>query len=300
MANEITITTAADLFASEVLAGEVQMLIADNDPSILNHPALQKITAPAGSNVIKVPLLGLNGSQLLAAHTAGTDIVNTEMVDDKVTIQLINRVKAYELDAVAAYAAQGVLGANAFAVDLVKTKAQTLIQLIAAAGAGFTATAGTTGVALTWASMTDAKGLLAAEGATGDMCCILSPAQWTQLERDSGNMGFSLALGNVGVVNTALGSYKGRWQGIDFYTSTHVPLANADADRAGSLFVRGGLAWGDAAFVNDGDPDMVTFGNSRLQRYRRPNRQSVQYIFSHMCGVSLGQQKGGAKIISVK
>ena len=81
MANEITPTSIADLLASETVAAEVMFLLADRDPSILNHPALFQATHNGPSEVVRVPHLGLGGYDLLTAHTPGAEVANTAFSD---------------------------------------------------------------------------------------------------------------------------------------------------------------------------------------------------------------------------
>ena len=297
MANEITVSSAADLFASEVLANEYLMLLADRDPSILNHPAIFKATASStNSNVIAVPHVGLGGYDLLTPHTPGSEIANTALTDDSTDVTLAHRTKRYSMTDMARYVTQGILGPPAFAQDLVIASAQTMISLIAGITATFTATSGATGVALTWAKVLEAKAKLGAAQANGPLLMVVHPVTWGQLEANALGLGVVAAETNAGIVNSGLQAYKGRWFGIDCFVSAHCPLINSDADYAGGLFGPGALAYADQALVDEADPNIRSFGVSRLERVREGGKQSTSYVFSYVSGASKAIDAAGVKL----
>ena len=275
------------------------MLLADRDNSVLTHPALMYAQASSPtSNVVRVPHLGLGGYDLLSATTPGSEIANTALTDDKTDVTIAMRGKRYFVDDLAQYVASGKLGAAMFAQDLAISYAQTLISLIANVGDDFTSTAGSTGVDATWSDILTAKATLGVAKAQGQMLAIVHPQQWADLESDALSLGVLPAQTSGGIINQGLGAYKGNWFGIDFFVSSHVPTANAAADRAGCIFTRGGIAWADAPMVDEGDPNIVNLGRARLERVRQGTYLATSFVFSHAAGVSKAIDGAGVSLIT--
>lgn len=299
MANEILTSGIGDLIAGEVLAAEYLMLLADRDSSVLNHPAIMRATATSPhSNVVRVPHLGLGGYDLLTDVTPGSEVANTAFSDGSTDVTIAARAKRYTATDLAKYVAAGKLGPAMFAQDLVISVAQTMISLIANVGDDFTTTISTTGVALVWSKVLEAKAALGVAKANGPLMAIFSPVQWGHLEADALGLGVLPAQTNAGIVNAGLSAYKGRYFGIDCYVSSHVPTANAGADRAGCLLSPGAIAWADAQMPSDGDPNIADFGTARLERVRQGNFLSTSYVFSHHGGCAKAIDAAGVSIIS--
>lgn len=299
MANEHTISSIADLFASEVLANEFLLTLAARDGSMLMHPCLQGVTAPAGSNVVKVPHIGY-GADLATAATEASAHANTQLTDTHTDVTLAMYALRRNVGDFARIVAAPRLGLPAFAQELAIVYQQTLISLIANIGDDFTATQSTTGVNLTWSSLLTAKGTLNVADADGPLLAILHPQQWADLEADMLANGGNIEgdSGNAGAVNTGLNSYRGRYFGIDIVTSSHVPTANAAADRAGCLITPGAIVWADAQFNDDPDPNIASLGRARLERVREGEQFATSYVMSMILGVAQGIDARGVSIIS--
>ena len=298
MANEITPSSIADLLQSETVAAEVMFLLADRDMSILNHPALFQATYNGPSDVVRVPHLGLGGYDLLAAHTPGAEVANTALTDGKTDVTVAPVAKRYNLDDFAKYLSMGKLGPAAFAQDVVISYAQTLISKLANVGDDFTTVVGSTTVNITWDNILEAKGALAVAKAAGPLLCVLHPQQWNDLERAALALGVLPAESMGGAIMQGLNSYKGRYMGIDIFTSSYVPTANAGADRAGFMCATGGMAWADLDLGNDGDPNIVSYGRARLERVRQGQFLSTSYVQSGVMGVAKAIDAAGVSIIT--
>jgi hypothetical protein len=301
MANEITVSSASDLIAREVLAGEVLRLAASRGASILNHPAVAMVTGAAGSNVVRVPVVGLDGYDLLTAHTAGSAKANSALSDGKVDVTLAGYSKVYALDEVAAFAAQGRLGMSAFAQDMLYSAQQTMISLLATAGAGAAASVGTSGSNLTLEIFQQAKETLAVAAASGPMVALLAPRQWADIEADILANGTAVITPDVaGAISNGLDDYKGRLFGVDVFVSNRVPSANSDADRAGCMFVRGGVVGGMAPFV-DSRNVVADFGPlGRLAIEDWASSMLTKYVSQAIMGASLGIEANICAIITDK
>lgn len=302
MANEILPAGIGDLITQETLASEFLYLLAAHDGGgIINHPALLQATAPnPTSNVVRVRHLGLRGTNILSATTPGSEIANTALSDGSTDVTIAMRALRYTADDLAQYMAGGMLDAAMFAQAAVVSINETLVDLIANVGDDFTATAGSSGVDLAWSDIVEAKATLGIANASGPMICVLHPRQWGDLEADALSLGALPAADGsmVGSISAGLGSYKGRYLGIDFFVSTRVPTANAGADRAGALFTRGGIAWADAMMPDEGDPNMVSLGRGRFERVRQGTYAATSYVISYAAGVAQAIDAAGVSIIS--
>lgn len=300
MSNEVLPAGISDLITSQAMAAEFLFLLADRDGSILTHPALMHATAPSPtSTVVRVPHLGLGGYDLLTATTPGSSVANVALTDSSTDVTVAMRAKAYNIDDLARYIAAGPLAPSLFAQDAAVSIAQTLISVIANITDGFAATAGATTVDLTWNDIIDAKTTLGVAKAGGPLLGILHPRQWGDLEVDALSLGVLPAQTMAGVINQGLGTaFKGQWMGIDFYVSSHVPTANAGADRAGAIFARGGIAWADAMMLPSASSSaIVDIGRARLEVYRG-DALADKLIQSYACGAALGIDAAGCSVIS--
>jgi len=295
MADEVLVSGLADLLSSEDIATEFLMLLADRDGSILTHPALFYAMGTAGNSaVVSVPHVGLGGYDLLSASTPGSEIANTALTDGSTNVTIAHRAKRYSVDDLAAVLSRGKL---AFAQDAAIAVAQTLISAIANVGDDFTSTAGTSGVDAAWTDIIDAKTTLGIAKASGPMLGILHPRQWGDLEADALTIPGMAAMQVAGVINIGLeGTYKGRWAGIDFYVSSHVPTADAGANRAGAIFTRGGIAWADKAMVPESDPNILDLGRARFERVRAGNSLLTSYVTSYAMGVAKAIDAAGVTL----
>lgn len=300
MANEILVSSIADLLTNEVLSTEYLMLLTDRDASVLNHPAWFKATAPnLTSNVIQVPHLGWGGVDLLAAITPGSEIANTAFTDGKTDVTIAPRAKRYEASDFAKFLAAGKLGPAMLAMDLAISVQQTLISLLANVTDDFTNTSSPgSGVNLDWATIADAKGKLAVADNEGPILGLLHKQQWADLEADALSLGILPAQTMGNVINQGMTSYKGRWMGIDFFTSSRVPLDGGSANRVGALVAPGGVAWADAQMGSEGDPNIADFGTARLERVRRGTFLQTAWVMSHYSGVAKAIDGAGVSIIS--
>ncbi len=299
MADEIVPSGIGDLIAGEVMAAEFLMLLAARGDSVLTHPALFHATAPdLRSTVVRVPHLGLMGYDILAATTPGSEVANTALTDASTDVTIASRAKVYSADDLARFIAGGLLDAQMFARDAVISISQTLVNLIANVTDDFTATAGTSGVNATWDDVVDAKTTLGIANAEGEMLGLLHPRQWGDLDTDALSMGVLPAQSMGGVIMQGLGSYKGRYLGIDFFTSTRVPTANGGADRAGGIFTRGGVAWADAQMPPEADPNIVDLGRGRFERDRKGTFLETSYVTSWHAGVAQAIDAAGVSLIT--
>lgn len=296
-ADEILPAGVTDLITTEAMATEFLMLLSEKDGSILTHPALFHATAASlTSTVVRVPHLGLGGSDLLSATTPGSEVANTALSDGHTDVTIAMRAKRYTVDDLARLIVNGKIDPGMFAMDAVIAIAQTLLSLIANVADDFTATAGSSGVDATWNDVLDAKTLLGIAKASGVLLALVHPRQWGDLEIDGLSLGQLPAMTMSGLINTGLEQYKGRYMGIDWFVTSHVPTADAGANRAGGIFARGAIAWADAQMAPENDPNIVELGRGRFERVRKGEYISTSHVVSHAAGVAKAIDTAGVTL----
>lgn len=287
MANEILIAGIADLMAAEVVSAEYLLLLAERE-DILGHEALVYAGAAEGSNVIKVPQIGLMGYDLLSAGTEGTALGNTALTDASDSITVAWYGKSYEPSDIArVVAANGLLDPQLFAMDAAVSTAQTLFSLIANLMDNFSTVVGSTGVDATHQNFIDAITALEINKVGGTYLSLLHPRQWGDLRTDALSLGGAVQHREDAkmVVAKSTGQYAGNLYGVDVIKTSHVPTMNAGADRGGGMFGRGAVAWADAVFPNDGDPNILNMGRMAFERVRTGKAGLTAYVTHAFLGV---------------
>lgn len=296
MANEVIPSGVGDLTAGEQLANEYLYLLSEKDGSVLNHPALMKASVQVRqSNVVRVPVVGLGGYNSHTARTPASEVANTALSDASIDVTIAPYSLVYGIDDLAAYMAQGVLSPMAFAENAAISSARLLINLVANVADGFTATEGSGD--LTWDVIGDAITALDVGKAGGPAVCLLHPYQWGDLARDARGAGVAIAPALQGSMNAMLGqSYKGSYLGVDFFTSSEVPLDTGNYK--GSIFTKGGIVWADAQYPTSFAPNAISAGN-RLFEFERKGSFALTKVISHInLGVALGIDAAGVTLIS--
>lgn len=301
MANEVLVAGIADLKTAEVMSSEYLMLLADRG-DLFQHPALLYAGAAQGSNKVRVPQIGLGGYDLLAAGTEGSALSNTALTDGSADVTVAWYGKTYaQSDLAQVVAANGLLDPVMFAQDAAVSVAQTLISLIANVTDDFTATVGSTTVDLTAANFVDAITTLEVAKVSGPLMAVLHPQQWGDLRSAALSLGGAVQYREDSqslVMARTNSQYKGNLFGVDVFTSSHVPTANSGADRAGGMFGRGAIAWADAQFPANGDPNIINLGRAAFERDRSGTAGLTNYITHAFLGVVQCIDAAGVSIIT--
>lgn len=308
MANEILYAGIADLRTVEALGQEYMLLIADRN-ALPNHPALMYAGSVSGrgSATIKVPHIGLDGYDLLGQTADGASVANTALADGSSTIAVVRYSKSYEASDLAMLTdGQGLINPQMFAMDAVSSSAMTLTDLIANVTDGFATTAGSSGVDLSLTNFLTAIGLLEVNSggaiAPGGVMAVLHGQQVADLRQ-------SFAAASGGAVQwsqdaqTLLpirgGGFRGNIYGVDIFASSKVPTANAGADRAGGMFVKGAVLWADAQVPVSVDANQLVIGGSVLfERDRTPKNGTTAFVSHRYLGVSKGLDLLGVSIVT--
>jgi len=303
MADEILYAGLGDLTLAETLSAAIVLLLADR-VALPNHEALIYAgdLADTGSKVTKIRELGLMGYDGAAATSEGTAVANTALTDGSVQLTIARYSKRYERGDIARLVdADGLLSPEMFAQDAVVTSALHLTDLLANLVDNFSTTTGASGVDATPENFLDACTALEIAKVMPPYMAVLHPVQWGDIRKD-------LLLASGGAIQWSAAAqeaqrirgtgYQGQLGGVDLFTTTRVPTANAGADRAGGIFGRGALAWADATPKTDlPAPWQQVFGNKVLFELQRTASSGLTAFVMHIflaasevldaCGVSI-------------
>jgi N4-gp56 family major capsid protein len=236
--NETNTTTYNDVSYSAIITDQVldALMAAVVTPPMMDFYDL----SGQASLAVDIPKAQ---SLSAAALTEGTEVLNTALSSDKVTITAaeigvqITVTDVLELsDIPAAHGARlRTLG---------RSLADKLDVDITALYASFSNVVGSTTVDLALANLLDAIYNLEVNNATanGPFVGVLHPRQIADLrnaiDAESGVAYSDVAGPRANVIGPGGGpGFFGSWYGIPFWQSTNVPTANAAADRAGAVFV---------------------------------------------------------------
>lgn len=303
MANEILYAGVADLRTAEVLSGEYLMLLAARE-SLPAHPALVYggDAAGRGSVVVKVSHLGLNGYDLLSSVGDGAGVTNTALTDGSTTVTIQRYSKSYEQSDLVRLSDQGRLAPAAFAQDAVQSASATLVSLVANVTDNFTTTVGTSGSNLTVANFLAAIQGLEVANVQSPYMAILHPQQMGDLRADlaaTAGGAVQWMAASQAQINLLGNGYRGQWAGVDLFVTSHVPTANAGADRAGAMFGRGAVVWADSSIPGENDASQLIIGGKVLfERDRTAKSGLTAYVTHAYMGVAKGIDAAGISIVT--
>lgn len=299
--------------ANQMLAASVKLAVAER-MAPPNHPALAAgylgNVAGSGAQTV-VQKMGDFGSGVASTFAEDGAVGTDDITYTDYSATVVRKAKGRSATDFARFLdpiSGTILNPQLMALDAISIRNNTLMQLVAEAGSSFaTYSAGSTGTDLTWAKIRAAKNDLM-EGnvqfADGELVCILHPHNWADLETDllvtltSDAMTHAPEAGAMRVARAS--GYQGRYFGIDFYTSTRVPTANAGADYAGCLVAPGGIAWADGSFAPDPHAfqDILDGGKLMIEYDRDPSRALKKLFYNFRVGASVGDDNRGVKLIA--
>jgi hypothetical protein len=305
VADEIVLGSIGDLSTTEVLGGDYLLLLADRN-ALPNHPALMYVgdVAGRGSNVIKVPHIGLFGYDLAATGTEGVDVANTALTDSSSTVTVVQKSKVYQAsDAARIIDAQGLIRMDTFAVDAVATSGATLLSMIANLVDNFATTVGTTTVDATFANFLECIATLEIAKVQGPYLGMFHPRQWADIRADvatASGGAIQFNAGSQALLDAMKGlGLQGSFCGVDVFTTTHVPTANGGADRAGGMFGRGAILWADGTVPVESDPNQMILADKVLfERIRSGRAGLTAYATHRYVGAAEGIDLAGVSLIT--
>lgn len=232
---------AATLYQSIVLK------LADTG-SIRNAPAFLNVgnVNGSGSDSIQVPVVGLGGTDIMAAVTDGSAVSNTSITSAAATVAVARQALRYDLTDLARVtnSVAGGVDIDGLANAMVYAFEGRFNQMACALSSGFSTQVGSTGVDLTTDTFYSAIFALQLQSVMGEYHCILHPQQYndlmSSLRAETGPAQYIPA--NQEQTNALGASFKGKLFGVNVHVSSYVPSVGG-ADYRGMMLGNSAIAY---------------------------------------------------------
>jgi len=260
-----------------------------------------------GSATIKVPHIGLMAYDLPQAVADGSAIAATGLTDASSTLTIAGFSKKYTVSDLAKFTdATDILNPATFAADAVASFAMRTTNLIANVTDDFTNYVGSTGVDMTFANLVSGINLLELNSsmpiAAGDALALLHPVQIGDLRTAMLTIGGAVqwTAPAAELLNIRGTGFQGQFFGLDIFSSPQVPTANAGADRAGAIFLRGGVLWMDMSVQAENNIDQLVLDGGKVlfERDRSASGRLTDRVSSGYRAVSKGIDLLGVSVIT--
>jgi len=199
-----------------------------------------------GSDSIQVPVVGLNGTDIMSAPGDGVSVSNTSITSSASTVVVARQALRYDLTDLArvSNSVAGGVDLEGLSGAMVAAFNGRFNQLACALSSGFSTQVGSTGVDLSTTTFYSGIFALQLQSVMGEYHAILHPQQYndlmSSLRSETGPAQYLIA--NQEQTNALGASYKGKLFGVNVHVSSYVPTANAGADYRGMML-------GDAAIA---------------------------------------------------
>jgi len=239
-------TLSGNARVAAVLAQEIVLKLADR-ASLHNHPSLINFgnMAGRGSAALQVPIVGLDGSDLLSSAADGAVVANTTLTSTAATLTIGRFALRYDFTDLAGFTDSIGLNAQRLAESMVGSTVMAFQNALCDVTDGFTTTAGVSGVDMSVDDFYSAQFALTLASVPGPYIAILHPRQLadfqSSLRAEYGATQFVMATQDM--LNIKGQGFAGMFNGVDIFVSSKVPTANAGADRAGAMFGRGAVGY---------------------------------------------------------
>lgn len=256
MANIDFAALSGNARVSAVLHQMIQMKLADK-ASLWRHPAITYFgnLSASGSTALQVPVVGLGGTDVMAAVSDGSSVSNTSITSSAATITIARQALRYDLTDLAKLTnpiAGGMgVGIEGLAESMVTAAEMRFTSMIAALASGVSTSVGTSGNDLSVATFYSAIFGLQLTANEPVFTAILHPQQLNDLMsslRSETGPGQYLAATQE-QLNAHGPGLRGSLFGVDLFSSTKIPTANAGADYAGVMFSKGFCGYADGSPV---------------------------------------------------
>ena len=298
-------TLSGNARVAAVLAQEIQLKLADR-ASLHNHPSIVNFGSMAGrgSAALQVPILGLDGSDLLASAADGAVVANTTLTAAAATLTIGRYALRYDLTALGGGITDSLgLNAQRLAESMVGSPLMAFQNALCDTIDGFTATAGSTGVDMSVDDFYSAQFALTLASVSGPYICVLHPRQLadfqSSLRAEYGATQFVMATQEM--LNIKGQGMAGTFNGVEIYSSSKVPTANAGADRAGAMFGYGAVGYVEGSpFPIVGAAGVVTPAGSPVvvEFDRIVGGGTTSILASYYLGIGKLQDGMGVSIIT--
>lgn len=251
MADEVTFSALSDATVAATLHQELLLKLGDRH-SLWGHPALYYAGSVngTGSNVKKFSLWGADLAPM-AAVSDGSSASNAAIGSyvGSGTITVARQALQFTATDLAGmtWAFKPASLVEKLATDMATAAKRRFQALLCDIVDGFTTTVGSSGVDFSVTNWFSAKAALQSASAPGPFLAILHPQQLNDLQAslraETGPMQFVPATAEMMMIKGQ--GFAGSFEGVDIFTSSQVPTANAGADRAGALMSYGAVAYAD-------------------------------------------------------
>ena len=299
-----------DLRLAKMISQEIRLLLTDST-NLRNTPYMDFVGSinGMGSDTIRVRKAGLDGFDDFNAFTGATEAnANSDqaLTDAHVDIVVKRQSLQYSITDLASMTGLGGSDIDPFRIaeSISKSYDRLFAKLTGATVSGFTTTAGSSGAVLTAARFLDGiQNLEAAssnKGAPGPYVAVLHPKQWADVQDDL----ISLTAGSLAYVPasyeaiSAKGShYKGRWMGVDIYTSSHI--TNDGTDHQGAIFAAGALGYATGMPSSlPGAAQSMEMGEVYIEMDRDASKALTRVVGHCYLGMSILDLDKGSLLIS--
>ena len=307
MADEILHSSLeADLREADRIAGAVRMSLADTF-SIRGVPGaidyLGRLNG-FGSDTVRT---GFASHNALVGVSEVNEPANTALTDTSATIALARGAITHELSDLAAMTSRGSgdVGFDFLGRKLAGDSARYFMDLVAAAGAAFSSTVGTTTVNMSVDDFFSAKATLINASNMGRAFCVLYPQQWNDLVESLRAEGGAIQYRqdvSAALASTTGQGYAGTYLGVDIYLNDRVDTANTGADSAGFMWHEGALGMVDAdpaGVIARAGGQVTSLGDGLAIELQRLDRGASTIVVAHSwCGVGILEDARGVAIIT--
>jgi hypothetical protein len=298
-------TLSGNARVAAVLAQEIQLKLADR-ASLHNHPSIVNFGSMAGrgSAALQVPIIGLDGSDLLASAADGAVVANTTLTSAAATLTIGRYALRYDLTDLGGAITDSIgLNAQRLAESMVGSTLMAFQNALCDVIDGFTATAGSTGVDMSVDDFYSAQFALTLASVSGPYIAVLHPRQLadfqSSLRAEYGATQFVLATQEMLSIKGQ--GFAGMFNGVDIFVSSKVPTANAGADRAGAMFGYGAVGYVEGSpFPIVGAAGVVTPAGSPVvvEFDRIVGGGTTSILASYYLGIGKLQDAMGVSIIT--
>jgi hypothetical protein len=298
-------TLSGNARVAAVLAQEIQLKLADR-ASLHNHPAIVNFgnMAGRGSAALQVPILGLDGSDLLASAADGAVVANTTFTAAAATLTIGRYALRYDLTDLGGAITDSIgLNAQRLAESMVGSTLMAFQNALCDVIDAFTSVAGSTGTDMSVDDFYSAQFALTLASVPGPYICVLHPRQLadfqSSLRAEYGATQFVMATQDM--LNIKGQGFAGTFNGVDIFSSSKVPTANAGADRAGAMFGYGAVGYVEGSpFPIVGAPGVVTPAGSPVvvEFDRVIGGGTTSILASYYLGIGKLQDGMGVSIIT--
>ena len=299
-----------DLRLAKMISQEIRLLLTDST-NLRNTPYMDFVGSinGMGSDTIRVRKAGLDGFDDFNAFTGATEAnANSDqaLTDAHVDIVVKRQSLQYSITDLASMTGLGGSDIDPFRIaeSISKSYDRLFAKLTGATVGGFTTSAGSSGAVLTAARFLDGiQNLEAAssnKGAPGPYVAVLHPKQWADVQDDL----IGLTAGSLAYVPasyeaiSAKGShYKGRWMGVDIYTSSHI--TNDGTDHQGAIFAAGALGYATGMPSSlPGAAQSMEMGEVYIEMDRDASKALTRVVDHCYLGMSILDLDKGSLLVS--